>query len=78
MMTIATIRQRLITYLQDAEDSTVKAVYTLLEKDIADGSFTLSEEQLQILEKERALYLSGETKSYTKLEAITFIRTGKV
>ncbi len=77
-MTIATIRKRLITYLQDAEDSTVKAVYTLLEKDIADGSFTLSEEQLQILDRERALYLSGETRSYNKEETITFIKTGKV
>jgi len=77
-MTIATIRQRLINYLEEAEDNTIKAVYTLLEKDISEGSISLSAEQWDILEKERALYLSGKTKSYTKTEALSFIKTGKV
>ena len=76
-MTIATIRQKLINYLQDAEDSKVKAVYILLEKDIQGDNIALSKEQLQTLDKERALYLSGEAKSYTKTEALQFIKHGK-
>jgi len=35
-MTSTAIRQRLITYLSDAEDNKIKAIYTLLEKEIED------------------------------------------
>lgn len=73
-MTIATIRQRLISYLEDADDKKIKAIYTLLEEDINNGAFTLSDEQLQILEKERELYLSGKAKSYNRAEAMQLIR----
>jgi hypothetical protein len=69
-MTIAAIRNRLISYLANADDNKIKAVYTLLEKDIEEKeNFILSDEQLEILEKERELHLSGQTKSYTRNEA---------
>jgi len=77
-MTVSAIRNRLISYLADADDSKVKAVYTLLEKDIEERqSFVLSDEQLQILEKERELHLSGQSKSYTKAEALQIIKGQK-
>jgi hypothetical protein len=51
-MTTSTIRKKLITYLADADDSKVKAIYTLLEKEIQEEeTFVLTDEQLQILEK---------------------------
>ena len=39
-MTSTAIRQRLITFLSDAEDNKIKAIYTLLEQEIeAEKSF---------------------------------------
>jgi len=74
-MTIAAIRNRLMSYLANADDSKIKAVYTLLEKDIEEKeTFVLSDEQLQILERERELHLSGQTKSYTRTEARQIIK----
>ncbi|WP_157280209.1 hypothetical protein [Pedobacter borealis] len=53
-MTSTAIRQRLITYLSDAEDNKIRAIYTLLEREIEDEqSFNLSEEHLDILDRER-------------------------
>ncbi len=69
-MTITAIRNRLMSYLADADDNKIKAVYTLLEKDIEEKEvFVLTEEQLQILDKERELHLSGKSKSYNRTEA---------
>jgi hypothetical protein len=50
-MTISIIRKKLMTYLTGADDSRVKALYTLLEKEIQEENFVLTEEQLEILEK---------------------------
>lgn len=74
-MTITAIRNRLMSYLANADDRKIKAVYTLLEKDIEEKeTFVLSDEQLEILEKERELHLSGQTKSYTRNEARQIIK----
>jgi len=73
-MTTATIRKKLITYLADADDSKVKAIYTLLEDDIRLDEISFTDEQLQILELERELHLSGQTKSYSRQEAIEIIK----
>jgi len=73
-MTISTIRKKLITYLADAHDSKVKAIYTLLEDDIRQDEFAFSDEQTQILEKEREMHLNGQSKSYNRAEAIEIIK----
>ena len=74
-MTTVAIRQKLMTYLADADDSKVKALYTLLEKEIQDdNTFVLTDEQLQILDKEREMHLSGQTKSYSREEARQIIK----
>ena len=74
-MTITAIRNRLISYLANADDNKIKAVYTLLEKDINEKElFVLSEEQVQILDNERKLHLSGQSKSYTRDEARQIIK----
>jgi hypothetical protein len=58
-MTITAIRHRLISYLTNADDSKVKAVFTLLEKQIAEKQhFILSDKQLQILDMKRELHLN--------------------
>lgn len=74
-MTSTAIRQRLITYLSDAEDNKIKAIYTLLENEIEnEKSFKLTEEHLEILDKEREMHLSGTTKSYSKQDSFDIIR----
>lgn len=74
-MTSIAIRQRLITYLSDAEDHKIKAIYTLLKREIEDEqSFSLSEEHLDIIERERDLHLKGETKSYSKQDSLDIIK----
>lgn len=73
-MTTLTIRKKLISYLADADDSTVKAIYTLLKNDIKEeGTFKLTEEQLHILDEERELHLSGKSKSHTPQESLQII-----
>ena len=64
-----------MTYLADADDSKVTALYTLLEKEIQeDDAFVLTNEQLQILDKEREMHLNGQTKSYGREEANQIIK----
>jgi hypothetical protein len=77
-MTIAAIRQRLITIIADADDKKVKAIYTLLADDQKENdTFTLSDEHVAILDEERAKHLRGESKSYTWEEAKQIIRGKK-
>jgi hypothetical protein len=74
-MTMLSIRKKLITYLADAEDSKVRALYTLLESEIqGKDAFALTEEQIQILDMERELHISGQSKSYTREEASQIIK----
>ena len=73
-MTTITMRQKLMTYLADADDSKVKALYTLLENDIDENTFVLTNEQLKILDREHELHVAGQSKSYTREEASQIIR----
>jgi hypothetical protein len=74
-MTSLTIRQKLITYLADADDSKVKALYTLLEKEIREeDAFILTTEQLQILDREHEMHFLGQSKSYSREEATQIIK----
>ncbi len=77
-MTKTALRQRLITYLADADDSKVKAVYTLLQHEIEEqNSFSLTLEQKEILEQERIKHFNGSSPSYTRTEAVEYIRDRK-
>ena len=77
-MTTAAIRNRLISYLAEADDNKVKAIYTLLENDIDQKErFVLSDEQLEILDREHELHISGKSKSYSWAEAERIIKSEK-
>jgi len=77
-ITTAAIRSSLLSYLADADDIKIKAVYTLLEKDIEEkNAFTLTDEQLEILDRERELHISGKSKSYSWAEAEQIIKGSK-
>ena len=70
LMTDLTVRQKLISYLADADEPIVNALFTLLKKEMQeDVGFSLTNEQLDILEYEHNLHISGQRKSYTRREA---------
>ena len=74
-MTTLTSRQKLISYLADADETKVNALFTILEKEIQEEeNFLLSDEQLDILENERYMHVSGQSKSYTRQEAAEVVR----
>jgi len=75
VMTTTAIRKKLITYLADADDKKVKAIYTLFEDEINhEGVFKLSDAHLKILDERRAKHLSGKSKSYSVQEVHDSIR----
>ena len=77
-MTVAAIRTKIKTYVDDVDDKKVKALYTLLENEIEGStSFSLTKEHLAILDKEHELHLAGKSKSYSWDEAKEIIRGKK-
>lgn len=77
-MTVAVIREKLKSYVDDVDDKKVKALYTLLQDDIEDNAgFVFSKEQMQILEEEDKLHTAGKTPSYSWEEAKEVIRGKK-
>lgn len=77
-MTTILIRKKLINFLENADERKVKAVYTIFENEInEENTFTLSEEQIKILDSEKQKHLSGKSKSYTWEDAKKIIRGEK-
>ncbi|HVU55598.1 MAG TPA: addiction module protein [Puia sp.] len=75
LMAPSAIRRKLITYLADADDKKVKAIYALFEDEInQEDNFKLTDEHLKIVEERRAKHLSGKSKSYTWQEVHDSIR----
>ena len=74
-MTTAGMRKQLMTYLSEADDKKIKGLYSLLEDNLI--SHDLTKEQLEFLNKERQLHVSGESKSYSWEETKAFIRSKK-
>ncbi len=61
-MTIASIRKKLISFIEEADEKKVKGLYMLVEDEIVNSKqFTITAEQLQILEEERENYLMGKS-----------------
>lgn len=63
-MTAAMKRDRLLTYLSNADDKKVNELYTLLEENMNDAHVepAFTEEQLEILNERRTALLSGKDK----------------
>ena len=63
-MTNIAIRKKLLTFLADADDKKVKAIYSLFEDEInQEGNFKLSDDHVKILDERRARHISGKDKS---------------
>ena len=61
-MTTKARREDLMIYLAEATDKKINALYTLLEEDVKETSFTLTKAHLNILDQRKADYLSGKSK----------------
>lgn len=58
-------RKKLKQYIDTADAKKIKAFYTLLERELSEDNFTLSDEQVEEAERRFQSYLSGETKAYS-------------
>lgn len=77
-MAATAIRKKLINYLESADEKKVQAVYTIFEDEINESSeFSLTKDQLDILNRERENHLKGKSKSYTWDQAKEIIRSKK-
>lgn len=69
-------RQKLLEYIQSADDEKVNALFLILEsKDNSD--YTYSTEDINMLYERRERYLNGEEKSFTVAESFEDIRKRK-
>ncbi len=60
-MDTAARREQLMIYLADAKDKKINALYALLEEDIKESGFTLTDAHMEILEQRRMDSLSGKS-----------------
>ena len=77
-MTYTVVKEKLHSYIEQADQKKIKAIYTLLENDIEQEQeqdrFTYNEETLQMLEKVSEDAFAGKTKTYTLEESMASIK----
>ena len=64
-MSTAEIRQKLFDYIRVADEKKVKAIYTIVEKDIEEDADIWTDEFLNDLNERTADLESGKIKSFT-------------
>ncbi|MBO9617790.1 MAG: hypothetical protein J7539_02035 [Niabella sp.] len=65
-MTIALKREKLVEYIQQADERKVKAIYTILEREIStEYNWWEDEDFVAQLDREMADIKSGKSKTYT-------------
>jgi hypothetical protein len=67
-MSTIEIKEKILDYIENADDKVLEAIYTLLSANVEDG-YTLTEEQITQVEERREEYLSGKSKTYAWDEA---------
>lgn len=68
-MSINTIRQKLHSYLEVADDKKVKAIYAIMENDIEESAMEYTGEIKKELDRRYADYKSGKAKMITAGES---------
>lgn len=78
-MTTKAIREKLVKYLQVADDKKVKAIYTMVEDEINTSENDWNESFVEELNKRSKSFLDGSAKTYsweeTKQAAIESVPT---
>jgi hypothetical protein len=70
-MSTPEIKERILDYIDHADDKVLEAIYTLLEANMND--YSLTDEQISIVEERMEQYLAGKSKTYDWEEAKTMI-----
>lgn len=68
-MDTAAIRQQLHNYLEVADDKKIKALYTIIEKEIQENEFEYSDELKDELDKRYSEYKNGTAEIITAAES---------
>ncbi len=76
-MTTATIRKKLLSYIEHADSKKVKGMYLLVEDEIDRSNYALTDEQISIVEEERMHHINGKIESFSWKEAKAMIRRKK-
>lgn len=61
------IKEKILGYMEHADDKVLEAIYTLLEA--SANEHTLTDEQMSIVEERMAQYISGKSKTFDWEEA---------
>ena len=74
-MSTIDIRQKLHHYIETAQEKKIKAIYAMVEDEIAETfDYWNDEEFLRELSRRKESYISGHSKGYSLAEAMTEIR----
>lgn len=68
-MDTSTIRQHLHNYLEVADDKKIKAIYTIIEKEIKENDFEYSDELKAELDKRYTEYKNSSTEMTSASES---------
>lgn len=72
-MSIAEMREKLHNLINKADDKKIQGMYLLFEDEL-DDAFHLSDDQINILNEDRAAYLKSEGQSYSWPDAKNIIK----
>jgi len=64
-MTTSAIREKLVNYLQIADDKKVKAIYTMVEDEINTAANDWDEDFVEELKNRSKSFIDGTAKTYT-------------
>ncbi len=64
-MTTTAIREKLVNYLQTADDKKLKAIYTMVEDEINTALNDWDDNLVQELEQRSKNFINGTAKTYT-------------
>lgn len=80
-MTTAAIREKLVNYLQVADEKKLKAIYTMVEDEINTAANDWDDDFMKELEQRSGSFINGTAKTYsweeTKEAAISKVKSQK-
>lgn len=76
-MAAVQIKEALHEYIDNADESKLEAIYTLV-KDSISSDYQYSSEQLATINKRRDNYKSGEEQTFTAEEFVSYVRQNKL
>ncbi len=76
-MKTALLREKLHTYINEADDRKLEAIYTILENEIEEEKYSFSPIEIKEFHNRRENHLTGKSKSYSIEETMNLVRNSK-